>query len=574
MNETELKEGMVIADRYQLRKYLGSGSFGEVWMATDTILGIDIAVKLYLSLDASGQEEFKDEYRITFGLSDEHLLTTDFFGIWQHRPFLTMKYCAKGSAAKMIGNVDERVIWQFTHDVAAGLRYLHNLEPPILHQDIKPENILADDRGHFLITDFGISRKMRSTMRKQSKRSVGSGALAYLGPERFQADPIAVKASDVWSLGVSIYEMATGDLPFAGNGGGMMLNGAQLPRLDRARFSSELNDLMQACLAKDPWERPTADQIVEYTDLILRGRNEPWHRWFASHTGVPADSVPITGTVIDRPAPAATDDIDEAGGKSHKGLIITVAAILLLALAGAGVYLFRDDIMSLVGASKSSGSSDDTDREAVSAQYRELFIRCRSDIDAGNKNSYLSLVEARQLLDSITAIYDTNEFLAEKENNDPEPLRSALAAKADEVSALYLERAPGMAEAGNFETAAAYYQIAGLVKPDDSRVFNGLDGLARRFKSPGVFMAVKAASLDGSELTLDYVGLCDRQLPNVRLEYTLSAGGHTFSGSSTVTVRCGDAQSLRINLSSAPAAGSFSLRIVSGQLVILNRNFN
>lgn len=568
MNETELKEGMVIADRYELRKYLGSGSFGEVWMANDTILGIEIAVKLYLSLDASGQEEFKDEYRITFGLSDEHLLTTDFFGIWQHRPFLTMKYCAKGSAAKMIGKVDERVIWQFTHDVAAGLKYLHNLEPPILHQDIKPENILADDRGHFLITDFGISRKMRSTMRKQSKRSVGSGALAYMGPERFQADPIAVKASDIWSLGVSIYEMATGDLPFAGNGGGMMLNGAQLPRIDTSRYSANLNDIMQACLAKDTWERPTADQIVEYTDLILKGSATPWRQWFAAQNGsAPAATDTVT------PDSAFDDTVIDGGGKKHKGLFITLAVILLLAIAGAGVYMFREDIMSLISASKSPDGTEEADTQTISADYRELFIQCRSNIDAANKNSYLALVDAREQLDSLTALYKEYDFLAEKENNDPAPLRAALDSKADEISSLYLDRAPGMAEAGNYETAAAYYQIAGLVNPSDSRVFSGLDGLARRFKSPGVFMAVSTASVDGSTLTLRYTGLCDRTLPNVRLDYTLTAGGRTVSGSTTVTVRQGAGRTMTVNLSSESGSGPFSLRIVSGSLEILNRNF-
>lgn len=168
MSTPELKQGTMIADRYRLKEYKGSGSFGEVWKAEDAELGLDVAIKLYISLDQNGQSEFKDEYKVAYGLSHENLLTAQYYGVWEHRPYLIMKYCENGNASALAGNADEATIWRFLHDVSAGLRYLHGLEPPVVHQDIKPENILRDDQGRFLITDFGISRKMRNTMRKQS----------------------------------------------------------------------------------------------------------------------------------------------------------------------------------------------------------------------------------------------------------------------------------------------------------------------------------------------------------------------------------------------------------------------
>lgn len=117
---------------------------------------------------------------------------------------------------------------------------------------------------------------MRSTMRKQSNNAL-SGAVAYMGPERFSKEPMAVKASDIWSLGVSIYELATNDLPFMGQGGGMLNVGAEIPDLDSTKWSSNLNEVMRRCLSKNTWDRPTAEELVEYSKLVMNGvkRTQP-----------------------------------------------------------------------------------------------------------------------------------------------------------------------------------------------------------------------------------------------------------------------------------------------------------
>lgn len=267
----ELKIGTKVKDRYTLKEFKGSGSFGEVWLAHDEVLDCDVAIKIYISLDPRGVEEFKSEYITTQGISHPNLLTTTYFDVWEQRPYLVMKYCAKGSSSAQTGKMDEYALWQFIHDVAAGLKYLHNMPEPIIHQDIKPDNILVDDSDRYLITDFGISKKIRSTMRKQSKRAVGAGATAYMGPERFESDPTPVKASDIWSLGASIYELATGELPFSGLGGGMQRNGAEMPVLDN-KWSKDMTMVMQSCLAKETWDRPTAQQLEEFSDAIIKGQ--------------------------------------------------------------------------------------------------------------------------------------------------------------------------------------------------------------------------------------------------------------------------------------------------------------
>lgn len=258
----ELKVGDIIKQRYTLVQFLGSGSFREVWLAHDLMTGRDVALKIYLSLDPAGVEEFQREYSNSADLSSPYLLTPEYFDVHNRRPFLVMKFCENGSSSKLSGQISEDRLWAFIHDVASGLEVLHSQSDPIVHQDIKPDNILVDSNGHFLITDFGISKRLRATMRRQSKRDVSSGAMPYMAPERFESMPKLNPASDIWSLGASIYELATGELPLNGFGGSMLKHGAEVPSLGSS-VSQSLNGLMMACLSPDPSYRPTAKEIVE-----------------------------------------------------------------------------------------------------------------------------------------------------------------------------------------------------------------------------------------------------------------------------------------------------------------------
>lgn len=258
-----LQENTIIDNHYELKRQLGRGSFGEVWLAIDTYLQQEVALKFYVAMDDNGRSEFRDEYRKVFRLRHENLLTPSHYAEWNGQPYLELEYCPT-SAAALAGKISESELWLFIADVAAGLAYMHGSNPTIVHQDIKPANILRKTDGHYAITDFGISVSLRSTMLRQSGREVSGsvgGSIPYMGPELFGAKPIPVMASDVWALGVTIYEMATGELPFMGQGGVMLKNGAELPILDD--FSAELNQMMQSCLALNTWDRPTADTIAK-----------------------------------------------------------------------------------------------------------------------------------------------------------------------------------------------------------------------------------------------------------------------------------------------------------------------
>uniref|UniRef100_UPI00402728FB protein kinase domain-containing protein n=1 Tax=Candidatus Cryptobacteroides bacterium TaxID=3085639 RepID=UPI00402728FB len=287
-----MTENEILNNRYQLMNPIGRGSFGEVWMANDLRLDITVAVKVYAALDGKGITEFRDEFKNVYKLHHPNLLRPDYFDTVGDNPYLVMPYCPK-SADDLVGQMTEHELWRFIRDVASGLAYLHDND--VIHRDIKPENILQDERGDYVISDFGLSIKMRSTLRQASMRQNDgfSGTIAYMAPELFTSKPTAVKATDVWALGVTIYEMATGELPFCGQGGCMLNAGAKIPEFDTATWSSSLNEVMRLCLAKDPWDRPIAENLAEYGKLVMNGDKRTWSQWKDNiGTGNPSPSNP------------------------------------------------------------------------------------------------------------------------------------------------------------------------------------------------------------------------------------------------------------------------------------------
>ena len=135
----------------------------------------------------------------------------------------------------------------------------------MVHQDIKPGNVLIDDEGRYLITDFGVSAKARSTLRQSVGYEIDGGTIAYMAPERFSRNNTPVKASDVWALGASLYELITGDPPFGKNGGLMQKSGAEIPDIE-TDCSPDLKKIIKRCLALDVRDRPTAETIVKWAE--------------------------------------------------------------------------------------------------------------------------------------------------------------------------------------------------------------------------------------------------------------------------------------------------------------------
>lgn len=260
-----IAENLQFAERYRLIKLLGRGGFSEVWLANDQWTGLDVAVKIYSpnqSMDEDGLRDFSKELANVYTLNHTNLLKPQHVDTWQGMPYLIMAFCENGSCYKYVGRLKENDAWKLIADVASGLAYLHSRD--LIHQDIKPDNILIDDNGNYLITDFGISVKARSTLRKSmSNASSGGGTTAYMAPERFSKDPQPLKSSDIWSLGATVYELITGRLPFGEVGGGMQLSGASVPTIN-VSISPTLRKTILRMLSEEPGQRPSASVLADW----------------------------------------------------------------------------------------------------------------------------------------------------------------------------------------------------------------------------------------------------------------------------------------------------------------------
>lgn len=349
----QYSEGYLLDKRYRLERFIGSGSFGEVWVAIDTQTDLEVAIKIYIAMDEKGLEDFKKEFQLSFEFNHTNLLHANYLGVNEEdrRPYLVMPYCPDGSVSRYAGNMQESELWHFIHDVAAGLAYLHAQNPPIIHQDIKPDNILILKTGDYVVTDFGISRQLRQSLRKSALSLNSAGAISYMGPERFSKNFQAVKASDIWSLGASIYELATGDVPFCGMGGSLQKQGADMPELPE-QYSREMRIACLSCLAKEPWARPTAAQLRDYSAQVINGKKNveiPWKYDIPELEKAPeVQEVPqvqpeMQDPVVEEPQAGVVENL---GAPAKSGFVATEAASSVKQPVSFGIAL----LMVILGA--------------------------------------------------------------------------------------------------------------------------------------------------------------------------------------------------------------------------------
>ena len=426
-----LEKNVVFHSRYVLEKKMGAGGFSEVWLAHDNKADIDVALKVFSpdkGMDEKGIEIFSKEYSLVFNLNNANLLKPSHFDDFDGSPYLVMPFCKNGSALDQIGEMDEKELAKFMSNAAAALDYLHDQNPPIIHQDIKPDNFLIDDKGHYLLSDFGISSRIKRVLTRSVGRQNSSGTLPYMPPEKFVKDRQIIKASDIFSLGVTFYELLTGELPFGEHGGLLLNTGAEIPDLP-SKFSAELNTLIGACLAKEPWNRPVAALLMEIGDEYVKtGR---WNLSGLPKEEAKEEKAAETEKAEEKPskkegrkteqyifnetAPSKTEDIKtipvkESKPKDKKKIspALIVIAILVIAGIAAAIYFANKPVEKV----KTQSTSKDSLLLANAKKAKEDSIKNKQE-EKRKKDSLKAVTDKNKVVDKTRPIVENAVELAE-----------------------------------------------------------------------------------------------------------------------------------------------------------------
>lgn len=259
----------ILADRYQLLKPIGQGGMAEVFQARDLNLQRQVAIKL-LKRDFITEEAFKNRFlqeaRAAANLLHPNIVTVYDFGQDQDQYFIIMEY-VQGTDLKTLikrqGRLSTDHAVDFMIQICSGVGYAHRAG--LVHCDLKPHNMLVTNDQRVKITDFGIARAL-AAIKPDEHHDIVWGSPLYFSPEQAAGRPPS-PASDVYSLGVVMYEMATGRLPFQSDNPEKLIRLHQTetppsPRLLNPHLPSALEQIIYKVLSKEPAARyRTADQL-------------------------------------------------------------------------------------------------------------------------------------------------------------------------------------------------------------------------------------------------------------------------------------------------------------------------
>src|SRR3954470_2824414 len=276
-----LQPGMVLGDRYRLEREIGRGGMAIVWLAQDSKLNREVAVKVLLGelAFAMGPERFRREIDVVSRLSHPHILPIDDYGELEGQLYYVMPFIAGETIHKKLERerqfgVQEAV--RIAAEVASALDYAHR--QGIVHRDIKPENILLQN-GEALVADFGIARAItEGGGAKLTSTGVTLGTPTYMSPEQARADPGIDGRSDIYSLGCVLYEMLAGQPPFSGPTAQAIIARHQLdeaPSLGivRGTIPEEVEDVVMQALSKLPADRyeNAGEMAAELQKILTTG---------------------------------------------------------------------------------------------------------------------------------------------------------------------------------------------------------------------------------------------------------------------------------------------------------------
>jgi eukaryotic-like serine/threonine-protein kinase len=334
---------------YRLLNPLGSGGMGVVYRAEDTTLGRTVALKFLSSQivqDPKRVERFRDEARTASALNHPNICTIYEVGEQEGEMFIAMEYVEGRPLSEFLrdGGMAVETLLRYGRQISGALEHAH--ERGIVHRDLKPANVVVTPNGNAKILDFGLAKRndpeqlhRQTTQGVATESSVGlTGTLPYMSPEQLEGKETGPR-SDIWSLGVMLYEMASGTRPFRGENLYRLCTAIiqePMPPLPE-NVPAGLASVIKRCLQKEPSRR--------------------YQR--ASEVRAALEALEISGPAVAAPPPA------KRAGVAWKPMLWVSLGVAALVLASAGLGLLPRNSRALKSAGKGGISVPETVQLAV-----------------------------------------------------------------------------------------------------------------------------------------------------------------------------------------------------------------
>ena len=338
--------GQKVFNRYTLKKILGRGGMGVVWLARDDKLERDVALKFLpevVKSDRAAMDDLKRETRRALDLTHPHIVRIYDFVDDATTAAIAMEYISGDTLSNRRLDQPAKVfesgeLRRWVKQLCEALAYAHE-KARIVHRDLKPANLMLDAHGDLKIADFGISRSISDSVSRVSAQAGSSGTPAYMSPQQMMGEKPAV-TDDVYALGATLYELLTGKPPFHSGNIVLQVQGKVAPPLSERReefgfkgapLPLEWEQTIAACLAKEAADRPqSAGEVAERLGLVAKGNAQR-----SKSNAKRSNEEKATGRASRPDEPLAQSRIENQ--KSKIGIYAGLAAAVIL-LGGLGWY--------------------------------------------------------------------------------------------------------------------------------------------------------------------------------------------------------------------------------------------